>query len=89
MPLHFTKDRMECVERLEQKNKASYKKAQIPDRRMRKGHGPVFCKNDSNKSVLWQIGKGNRKHAAESSYFSLLFHFTAIISKVISHINSP
>lgn len=30
MPLHFTKDRMECVERLEQKNKASYKKPRYP-----------------------------------------------------------
>lgn len=50
---------------------------------MTKGH--VFCKNDSNKSVLWQIGKGNKKCAVESCYFSSLFHLTAIISKVTSH----
>lgn len=82
MPLSFRKDRVEYMEILE----SFFKKletAQTPDRKMTKGH--VLCKNDPNKSVLWQIGKENRKCAVESSYFSSIFHLTAIISKVTSH----
>lgn len=61
----------------------------MPDRKVRKRHGSAFCKNDLNKSVFWQIGKGNRKEGIEPRYFSLPFHLTAITSKVICHINLP